>query len=66
MTARALLALPPVQRGDLLVVGHVGAYGRSMASNYNLRPRAAEVLLEGAGSTGMRLIRPRESLEDLL
>jgi diaminopimelate decarboxylase len=55
--------LPPVQRGDLLVVGHIGAYGRSMASNYNLRPRAAEVLLvDGAA----RLVRPREDVDALM
>lgn len=57
------VALPPVQRGDLLVVGHIGAYGRSMASNYNLRPRAAEVMLTGDAA---QLIRPREDVDALL
>lgn len=55
--------LPPVQRGDLLVVGHVGAYGRAMASNYNLRPRAVEVMLE---HSSLRVIRERERVDDLL
>jgi diaminopimelate decarboxylase len=55
--------LPPVQRGDLLVVGHVGAYGRAMASNYNLRPRAVEVMLE---HNSLRVIRERERVDDLL
>jgi diaminopimelate decarboxylase len=55
--------LPPVQVGDLLVVRDAGAYGFSMASNYNMRPRAAEVLVDGAAS---RLIRRRETFEDLV
>jgi diaminopimelate decarboxylase len=55
--------LPPVQRGDLLIVGHIGAYGRAMASNYNLRPRAVEVLLE-QGRT--RIVREREKIDDLI
>lgn len=55
--------LPPVKRGHLLQIHDVGAYGMSMASNYNLRPRAAEVLVEG---DTWRLIRARESVDDLL
>lgn len=55
--------LPPVARGDLLCVFSAGAYGFSMSSNYNTRPRAAEVLVEGGAA---RVIRRRESLEDLL
>lgn len=51
------------QAGDLLVVHGVGAYGASMASNYNTRPRAAEVLVNG---TQHRLIRQRETIEQLL
>ncbi|BCX02544.1 MAG: diaminopimelate decarboxylase [Candidatus Roseilinea sp.] len=54
--------LPELQRGDLLAIHHAGAYGMSMASNYNTRPRAAEVLVVD----GMwKVIRRRESLEDL-
>ncbi len=55
--------LPPVARGDVLAIGGAGAYGRSMASNYNLRPRAAEVMVEGGR---WRVIRPRERMEDVI
>jgi diaminopimelate decarboxylase len=58
--------LPPVRRGDLLAVNHAGAYGRAMASNYNLRPRAAEALIDPAAPGGWRLIRERERLEAVL
>ncbi len=56
-------ALPPLEQGDLLSVMSAGAYGMSMASNYNARPRPAEVLVDGKG---YRVVRRRESLEDLL
>jgi diaminopimelate decarboxylase len=49
--------------GDLLAVRDAGAYGFAMASNYNMRPRAAEVLIEDGRA---RLIRRRESFEDLV
>lgn len=49
--------------GELLAIGAVGAYGFSMASTYNARPRPAEVLVEG---DSFRLIRRRERLEDLV
>lgn len=52
-----------VAPGDWLAVCSAGAYSMSMASNYNSRPRAAEVLVDGAHS---RLIRQRESLEHML
>lgn len=55
--------LPPLQAGDLLAVFSAGAYAMSMASQYNSRPRAAEVLVSGAAS---RLIRRRETYEDLV
>jgi len=55
--------LPPVQPGDLLALLDAGAYGMSQASNYNTRPRAAEVLVEGKR---VRLIRRRETLADML
>jgi diaminopimelate decarboxylase len=48
--------------GDLLIVRDVGAYGFVMASNYNSRPRPAEVLLSGEG---FAVVRGRETLEDL-
>lgn len=49
--------------GDLLAVMSAGAYGFSMSSNYNARPRAAEVVVDGNQAT---LVRPRESLADLV
>jgi diaminopimelate decarboxylase len=55
--------LPPVARGDLLTTFSAGAYGMAMSSNYNGRPRAAEVLVDGSTS---RLIRRRETFEDLV
>jgi diaminopimelate decarboxylase len=55
--------LPPVQRGDLLATFSAGAYGMAMSSNYNGRPRAAEVLVDG---TAHRLIRRRETYADLV
>lgn len=56
-------ALPPVQRGDLMCTFSAGAYGMAMSSNYNSRPRAAEVLVDG---TTHRLIRRRETYDDLI
>ncbi len=49
--------------GDLLAVRSAGAYGFTMASNYNSRPRAAELLVDGAE---VHLARARESLDDLM
>ena len=49
--------------GDLLAIMSAGAYGMAMSSNYNSRPRAAEVLIEGSEA---RLVRERETLEHLL
>ena len=48
--------------GDLLAILSAGAYGMSMSSNYNSRPRAAEVLVDRDGA---RLVRRRESIEEL-
>lgn len=48
--------------GDLLVVRSAGAYGFAMSSNYNTRPRAAEVLVDGADA---HLVRQREPLTEL-
>jgi diaminopimelate decarboxylase len=48
--------------GDLLAIMSAGAYGMSMASNYNTRPRAAEVMVDG---DQCHLIRPRELVADL-
>jgi diaminopimelate decarboxylase len=55
--------LPPVRPGDLVAILDAGAYGQSLASNYNSRPRPAEVLVEGKRA---RLIRRRETTNDLL
>jgi diaminopimelate decarboxylase len=54
--------LAPVEPGDLLAILDAGAYGMSESSNYNTRPRPAEVLVEGAKA---RLIRRRETMADL-
>jgi len=56
-------ALPLSEPGDLLAILHVGAYGAAMASNYNSRPRAAEVMVKQDGSA--QLIRSRETYEDM-
>ena len=55
--------LGPVEPGDLVALLDAGAYGMAQSSNYNTRPRAAEVLVEGAKA---RLIRRRETMADLL
>ncbi|MDQ5880469.1 MAG: diaminopimelate decarboxylase, partial [Pseudomonadota bacterium] len=54
------LALQP---GDLLAIMSAGAYGMAMSSNYNTRPRAAEVLVDG---NQVHLVRRRETVEQLL
>jgi len=51
-----------VGQGDLLAVMSAGAYGMAMSSNYNSRPRAAEVLVDGGD---MHLVRPRETIPQL-
>jgi diaminopimelate decarboxylase len=53
--------LPPLQHNDLLVIQSAGAYGFTMASNYNTRGKSAEVALESGKD---RLIRRRETYED--
>ena len=55
--------LPALEAGDLLAFQTAGAYGHAMASNYNGRPRAAEVMVRGERYA---LIRQRETLEDLV
>jgi diaminopimelate decarboxylase len=56
-------AMADVQPGDYLAVHSAGAYGFVQASNYNSRPRAAEVLVEGSH---WRVARERETYEDLI
>ena len=55
--------LPPLATGDLVVLRTAGAYGMAMASQYNARPRPAEVLVDGRS---WRIIRARESYKDLI
>ena len=55
--------VPVARSGDLLAVMSAGAYGFSMSSNYNSRPRVAEVLAHG---TGFHVIRARETYEQLV
>jgi len=54
---------PPVEPGDLVAVRSAGAYGFVMASNYNSRPRAAEVMVDGGR---FAIVRERETLEELV
>ncbi len=56
--------LPPVEAGDLLAVFGAGAYGFTMSSHYNARPRPVEVLVEADGT--FRIVRERETYEDLI
>ena len=55
--------IPKVDEGDLLAIMNAGAYGFSMSSHYNSRPKAAEVMAMDGES---RLIRERETVQDLL
>lgn len=55
--------MPEIDEGDLLAIMDVGAYGFSMSSNYNFRPRPAEVLVS---SNKVKIIRRRETVEDML
>lgn len=55
--------LAPVEPGDLVALLDAGAYGMAQSSNYNTRPRAAEILVESGKA---RLIRRRETIADLL
>jgi diaminopimelate decarboxylase len=56
-------ALPAFEAGELVCIGAAGAYGSAMSSNYNTRPRAAEVLVSGDRFT---VIRVRETYEQLV
>lgn len=57
------ISLPPLCAGDVLMIKNAGAYGMSMASNYNTRPKGAEVAYI---NDEVRLIKHRESIEDLI
>jgi len=54
---------PPIKRGDLVAIFAAGAYGFVMASHYNARPNAAEILVDG---DDYRLVRRRETYHDLI
>jgi diaminopimelate decarboxylase len=56
-------ALPALEPGELVCIGAAGAYGSAMSSNYNTRPRAAEVLVS---QDRFAIIRTRETLEQLV
>jgi diaminopimelate decarboxylase len=51
-----------IEQGDLLAIRSAGAYGFTMSSNYNSRPRAAEVMVDGEA---VHLVRERETVQDL-
>jgi diaminopimelate decarboxylase len=55
--------LPPMKRGELVATFSAGAYGMVMASNYNTRPRAAEILVDNSRA---QLVRRRETYDDLV
>jgi diaminopimelate decarboxylase len=55
--------LPRVEEGELLAILDAGAYGMALASNYNTRPRPAELLVSGKSA---KVIRRREKVADLL
>ncbi len=55
--------LPPLRQGELIALMSAGAYGFTMASNYNSRPLAAEVLVSGSEA---RVVRERQTLNDLI
>jgi diaminopimelate decarboxylase len=57
------LEMSAPREGDLLAIRDAGAYGFAMSSNYNFRPRAAEVLVDGGA---FRTVRRRETFEDLI
>ncbi len=56
--------LPKMQRGDLVAILDTGAYGYSMCSSYNSRPKPAEVLITSDGK--VKLIRRAETIDDIL
>jgi diaminopimelate decarboxylase len=55
--------MPPVAVGDLLAIRDTGAYGAVMASNYNRRPMAAEVLVD---ADRWRVVRRRQTVDEML
>ncbi len=55
--------LPPLRQGELIALMSAGAYGFTMASNYNSRPLSAEVLVSGEKA---QVVRERQTLDDLI
>ncbi len=55
--------LPPLRQGELIALMSAGAYGFTMASNYNSRPLAAEVMVQGDQA---QIVRERQTLGDLI
>jgi diaminopimelate decarboxylase len=55
--------LPIVDEGELLAILDAGAYGMALTSNYNTRPRPAEVLVAGKSA---KLVRRRETVKEML
>jgi diaminopimelate decarboxylase len=55
--------MPDIDEGELLAILDTGAYGMVLASNYNTRPKTAEVMVDGSS---VKLIRRRESFQDLI
>ncbi len=51
-----------IEQGDLLAIRSAGAYGFTMSSNYNSRPRAAEIMVDGKD---IHVVRERETVQDL-
>ena len=54
--------MPPLKRGDLIAVRGAGAYAAVMASNYNSRPFAPEVLVDDGAA---QVVRPRQQVQDI-
>jgi len=52
-----------LEQGDILAVRSSGAYGFTMSSNYNTRPRAAEIMVDGDTAT---IVRQRETVQQIM
>ncbi len=63
ISSRWIESLTEVEAGDVLALMSAGAYGFTMASNYNSRPLPAEVLVSGAEA---KIVRRRQSYADLI
>ena len=52
-----------MKKKDYVIICDVGAYGSSLASNYNIRPKPAEILIKGSK---IRIIKKRQKLKDII